>query len=109
MKIIPYRPLFFQWHKKFKVQKFKKEREYVKNGPHSERPSANRTVVGVRRSSFTSDLKSTGYEKKYVWKIITEDLGIRKVCAKIVLRLVNDESEEAPYACVPGHHRASSN
>jgi histone-lysine N-methyltransferase SETMAR len=29
-----------------------------------------------------------------VWKIITEDLGMRKICAKMVPRLLNDDQKE---------------
>ena len=33
-------------------------------------------------------------KKDSVWKIITENLGMRKVCAKMVPRLLNDDQKE---------------
>ena len=33
-------------------------------------------------------------KKDSVWKIITEDLGMRKVCARMVPRLLNDDQKE---------------
>jgi len=29
-----------------------------------------------------------------VWRIITEDLGMRKICAKMVQRLLNERQKE---------------
>ena len=41
-----------------------------------------------------------------VWKIITDDSGMRKVCAKMVRRLLNaDQKERRMGACQDTHER----
>ncbi len=35
-----------------------------------------------------------------VWRIITEDMGMRKVCAKMVPRLLNDGQRKIVCKCV---------
>ena len=35
-----------------------------------------------------------GMNSERVWRIITQDLGMRKICAKMVLRLLNEGQKE---------------
>ena len=88
----------FEWHKRSKGH------EEVEDDSRSGRPSTSRTEVNVERvrqvvhgdhwltvRMIASQLDLT---KDSVWKIITEDLGIRKVCAEMVPRLLNDDQKE---------------
>ena len=68
------------------------------------RPSTSRTDENVERvrQKVRSDRRLTvrmitdklGMNSKSVWKIITEDLGMRKICTKMVPRLLNKEQKE---------------
>ena len=89
----------FEWHKRFR-----EGREDVEDDPRSGRPTTSRTNKNVERvrekvHSFccltvrmTADELNINSER--VWRIITEDLGTRKVCAKMVPRLLNDGQKE---------------
>ena len=37
---------------------------------------------------------SLSINRDCVWKIIAEDLGMRKICAKMVPKLLNDDQKE---------------
>lgn len=89
----------FEWHKRFK-----EGREEVEDDSRSGRPSTSRTEVNIERvrQVMRGDRQLTvrmiasklDMKKDSVWKIITEDLGMRKVCAKMVPRLLNDDQKE---------------
>ena len=70
----------------------------------SGRPSTRRTDKNVERvgQKVRSDRRLTvrmiagelGMSSKRVWRIITEDLRMRNICAKMVPRLQNEEQKE---------------
>ncbi|KAK8375113.1 hypothetical protein O3P69_011329 [Scylla paramamosain] len=88
----------FEWCKRFK-----EGREDVEDDPRSGRPSTSRNEANVervkqmvrddRRLTVRKIADELGMNHNSVWKIITEDLGMRKVCAKMVPRLLNDDQK----------------
>ena len=93
------RTRIFAWHKRFR-----EEREDVEDNPRSGRPTTSRTNENVERvrEKVRSDRRLTvrmiadelNMNSERVWSIITEDLRMRKVCAKMVARLLNDGQKE---------------
>ena len=89
------RTRIFEWHKRFR-----EGREDVEDDPRSGKPTTSRTNENVERvrEKVRSDRRLTvrmiadelSMNSERVWRIITEDLGMRKVCAKMVPRLLND-------------------
>ena len=89
----------FEWHKRFR-----EGREDVEDDPRSGRPTTSRTNKNVERvrEKVRSDRRLTvrmiadklNMNSERVWRIITEDLGMRKVCVKVVPRLLNDGQKE---------------
>ena len=85
----------FQWHRRFKDG-----REEVEDDHRSGRPSISRTDKNVKR--VRSDCRLTvrmiadelGMNSERVWRIITEDLEMRKISAKMVPRLLNEGQKE---------------
>ena len=81
----------FEWFKTFK-----EGREYVRDDPKSGRPSTAKTqenvekvariVRGDRRPSIRAISELTNINKESVRQILHEDLGMKKVCAKVVLK-----------------------
>ena len=90
---------FFEWHRRFKDG-----REEVEDDYRSKRPSTSRTDenVGLVRQKERSDRRLTvrmiadglGMNSERVWRIITEDLEMRKICTKIVPSLLNQAQKE---------------
>ena len=88
------RTRFFEWHRKFK-----EEREEVEEGRRNRRPSSSRTDENVEHviEKVWSDRGLTvrmianelGMNVEMVWRIITEDLRMKKICSKMVLQLLN--------------------
>ena len=93
------RTRLFEWHRRFK-----EGREEVKDDHRSERPFTSRTDKNVERvrQKVRSDRLLTvrmiadelGMNIERVWRIIMEDMGMRKICAKMVLRLLNEAQKE---------------
>ena len=93
------RTRIFEWRKRFR-----EGREDVEDDPKSGRPTTSRTNENVERvrEKVRSDRRLTvrmiadelSMNSERVWRIITEDLGMRKVCAKMVPRLLNDGQKE---------------
>ena len=93
------RTRIFEWHKRFR-----EGREDVEDDPKSGRPTTSRTNENVERvrEKVRSDRRLTvrmiadelSMNSERVWRIITEDLGMRKVCAKMVPKLLNDGQKE---------------
>ena len=89
----------FEWHKRFK-----EGREDVEDDSRSGRPSTSRTadnvervkqmVRGDRRLTVRMIADELEINRDSVWKIITEDLGMRKICAKMVPKLLDDDQKE---------------
>ena len=89
----------FEWHRRFK-----EGREEVEDDHRSGRPSTSRTDENVEhvRQKVRSDCCLTvrmvadelGMNSERVWRIITEDLGMRKICEKMVPRLLNEGQNE---------------
>ena len=88
-----------EWHKRFKA-----ECEEVEDDSRSGRPSTSGTEVNVewvkqvvpgdRRLPVRMIASWLDLKKDSVWKTIAEDLGMWKVCAKMVPRLLNDDQTE---------------
>ena len=92
------RTCHFEWHRRFK-----EGTEEVEDDHRSGRPSTSRTNENVEsvRQKVWSDCRLTvrmideqGMNSERVWRIITEDLGMRKICAKMVPRLLNEEQKK---------------
>ena len=93
------RTRIFECHKRFR-----EGREDVEDDPKSGRPITSRTNENVERvrEKVHSDHRLTvrmiadelSMNSERVWRIITEDLGMRKVCVKMVPRLLNDGQKE---------------
>ena len=89
----------FKWHKRFK-----EGREGVEDDPRSGRPLTSKTEENVERvrQKVCNDHRLTlrmianelSMNSERVWSIITEELGMRKICAKMVPRLFTDEQKE---------------
>ena len=93
------RTRLFEWHRRFK-----EGREEVENDHTSGRPSISRTNETVERvrQKVQSDCRLTvrmiadelGMNSDRVWRIITEDRGMRKIGAKMVSKLLNEGQKE---------------
>ena len=89
----------FEWH-----WRFKEGREEVEDNHWSGRQSTTRTDKNVERMrhKVRSDRRLTvrmipdelGMNSERVWRIITEDLKMRKICANMVPRLLNEGQKE---------------
>ena len=89
----------FEWCKRFK-----EGREDVEDDPRSGRPSTPRTDVNIKhvRQMLQKDRRLTvrmiadelDLGKSQVWQISTEYLDMRKVCTKMVPRLLNDDQKD---------------
>ena len=89
------RTCLFEWHRRFK-----KGREEVENDHRSGSPSTNRTDENVERviPKVWSDRRlivrmiadELGMNSERMWRIITEDRGMMKICSKMVPRLLNE-------------------
>ena len=76
----------------------------VQDDQRSGRPSTSRTDENVEqvRQKVLSDCRLTvtmiahelGMNSERVWRIITEDLGMKKICAKMVPRLLNEGQKD---------------
>ena len=88
----------FEWHRRFT-----KGEEDVENKPRSGRPSSSKTdenveavrqaVRGDRRLSVRMIAEQVGIDRQTVWQIITEELRMRKICAKMVPKLLSDDQK----------------
>ena len=93
------RTRFVEWHRRFE-----EGREEVEDNHRSGRPSTSRTDENVDcvRQTVRSACRLTvkmiadglGMNSERVWRISTKDLGMRKTCAKIVPRLLNEGQKE---------------
>ena len=93
------RTRIFEWH-----MRFKEGREDVEDDCRSGRPTTCRTNENVERArkKVRSDCRLTvimitdelSMNNERVWRIIMKDLGMRKICVKMVPRLLNDEQKE---------------
>ena len=88
-----------KWHKAFR-----EGREEVTDEPRSGRPSSARTDVNVqrvreflntdRRLSLYQVAEALDLSETTVQRIVTEDLHMRKVCAKLVPRVLTEEQKQ---------------
>ena len=93
------RTCLFEWHRSIK-----EGREEVRDDHRSGRPSTNRTDENVEcvRQKVRSDRRLTvrmiadelGINSERVWRIIMKDLRMRKICPKVVPRLLNEGQKE---------------
>ena len=93
------RTRLFEWHRRFK-----EGREEMEDDRRSGRPSTSKTDENVERvrQQVPSDRRLTvrmiadevGMNSEMVWRIITQDLGMRKICAKMVPRLLDEGQKE---------------
>ncbi|GFW86209.1 protein GVQW3 [Trichonephila clavipes] len=85
----------FRWHKMFK-----EGRENMEDEPSASPPSTSRTAENEQRLrhllntdqrlSVPMITEQLGMDKMVVHKIISEDLGMRKICAKLVPKVLTD-------------------
>ncbi|XP_011858412.1 PREDICTED: putative uncharacterized protein FLJ37770 [Vollenhovia emeryi] len=89
----------FEWHKLFR-----EGREEVEDAQRSGRTSTTKSDENVarvktllnsdRRLSLSLISEELGIAKTQVYEIVTENLAMRKVCAKLVPRVLTDEQKE---------------
>ena len=89
----------FEWHKRFK-----EGWEEVEDDPRSGRPSTSTTVDNIervkqmghanRRLTVRMIAEELSIDKDTVWSIITENLKMRKVCAKMVPKLLSEDQKQ---------------
>ncbi|GFX26104.1 protein GVQW3 [Trichonephila clavipes] len=89
----------FRWHKMFK-----EGRESVEDEPRAGRPSTSRTTENEqrvrhllntdRRLSVRMIAEQLGMDKMAVHKIICEDLGMRKICTKLLPKVLTDVQKQ---------------
>ena len=89
----------FEWHKRFK-----EGREEVEDDPRCGRPSTSRMADNIecvkqmvradRRLTVRMIVEELFINKDTVWSIITENLEMRKVCAKMVPRLLSEDQKQ---------------
>ena len=89
----------FQWHKRFKER-----REEVEDDPRSGRPSTSRTANNIervkqlvcvdRRLMVRMIAEELSINKDTVWRIITENRKMRKVCEKMVSKLLSEDQKQ---------------
>uniref|UniRef100_A0A8C4WUG0 Mos1 transposase HTH domain-containing protein n=1 Tax=Eptatretus burgeri TaxID=7764 RepID=A0A8C4WUG0_EPTBU len=95
----------FEWHKRYK-----EGREEVEDDPQSGRPSTSRTMKNIervkqmvhtdRRLTVRMIAEELSINKDTVWSIITENLEMRKVCAKMVPKLLSEyQKQQRVTAC----------
>ena len=85
-------------------RRFKEGREKVEDDYRSGRPSTSKTDENIERvrQKVRSDRRfivgmiadELDINSERVWRIITEDLWMRKICAKTVSRLLNEGQKE---------------
>ena len=93
------RPRVFEWHKRFKSR-----REEVENDPKSGRPSKTKTDENIMRVKklVQSDRRLTvrmiadelDLNRETVRTILLYDLGMRKVCAKLVPKILSEDQKQ---------------
>jgi len=86
------------------VKRFSKGRESVTDEERSGRPATSRTEENVtkiyqilhenRRLTVRSITEQVNIERETVRKILTEDLDMRKVCAKLVPKELTEEQKQ---------------
>ena len=86
------------------AKRFSEERESVTEEERSGRPATNRTeenIAKVRqilhenhRLTVRSIAEQVNIDKETVRKILTEDLDMRKVCAKMVPKELTEEQKQ---------------
>ena len=89
----------FEWRKRFKDG-----REEVEDDPRSGRPSTSRMAdnIGCVKQMVRADrpltvrmiVEELSINKDTVWSIITENLEMRKVCAKMVPKLLSEDQKQ---------------
>ena len=89
------------WH-----ARFKEGCEDVEDDPRCGRPSTSRDetnvelvkkiVRGDRRLTVRLILDELGLNRNSIWHVITKDLGMRKVCAKIIPHLRSFSTSSRP-------------
>ncbi|KAJ8937085.1 hypothetical protein NQ318_017675 [Aromia moschata] len=94
----------FEWFKRFK-----EERETTEDHPCPGRPSTSKTDDNIekigkliredRRRSMRGLAEITGIDKEYVRQILHESFNVRKVCAKLVPKLLTPEQKESRVNC----------
>jgi len=86
------------------VKRFSEGREGVTDEERSGRPATSRTEENIakvrqivsenRRLTVKSIAEQVNIDRKTVWKILTEDLDIRKVCVKMVPKELTEEQRQ---------------
>jgi len=86
------------------VKRFSEGRESVTDEERSRRPATSRTEENIakvrqilhenRRLTVRSIAEQVNFDRETVRKIVTEDLGMRKVCAKMVPKELTEEQKQ---------------
>ena len=89
----------FRWHKAFKDGRESVEDEQCAGRPSTARTENNVACVKIvldrdRRLQVWLIAEEVGLPKTDVHQIITEDLHMRKICAKLVAKNLSDEQKD---------------
>ena len=101
----------FVWHKRFK-----EGRGEIEDDPRFGRPSTSRTAENIehmkqmvhanRRLTVRMIAEELSINKDTVWSIITENLEMCKVFAKMVPKLLSKDQKQQSH-CLSRHYRAT--
>ncbi|GFU67917.1 transposable element Tcb2 transposase [Trichonephila clavipes] len=102
--------MFLAAHPSQRYGRFKNGRTSVDNDPRSGRPSTGISSLNVERVrvAIEQDRRLTGREledeiripNSTVWRILTENLGMTRVCAKFILKLLSDQQKIFDYKSI---------
>ena len=89
----------FEWHRRFKEGREEVEDDHRSGRPSTSRADANavrvrRKVRNDRRRTVRMIADELGMNGERIWRIITEDLGMKKISAKMVPTLLNEGEKE---------------
>ena len=89
------RTCLFEWHRRFKEKRKDVEDDHRRGTPSTSISDGNvkrvrQKVRSDRRLTVRMIADELGMNSERIWRMITENLGITKICAKMVPRLLNE-------------------
>ena len=103
----------FEWHKQFVDGRLSVEDDAKPGRPCSVKTDVNiKKVQELVRTNCRLTIRmmvdQLGINKELVRSILVDNLGMRKVCAKMCSEVAVGGSEDPPTACVPGYPAAAA-
>ena len=102
----------FEWHKRFREGREEYQDDQIFGRPLTSRTDSNidrvKQLVRVdRRLTVRMISEELSIGRDTVWKILTENLEMRKLCAKMVPKIFSEYQKQRDSHCLPRHYRAS--